>query len=119
MKLPDTPLTCRTAWVTRPREIERRLLPRYREALAAALAEQEKLDAMRATIHTQAQELAALLREQVNLHGSEWQPLLTSYHNHASVRIQVGRSSHRLELSLPHEQAVAVVELLREMWAAG
>ena len=101
------------------REIERRLLPRYREVLAEALEVQREYDEYLRITHEQAAELAALLGVTPDEHGigAPSQPVLIRYQrlpdgDLATLRLRCGRGSHRLELSLPHEQTMAVVELL-------
>lgn len=106
------------------REIERRLLPRYREALQAAMAEQREFDAHERAVQVQAQQLAAIIGEDMDTYHSTTDPLICRYQRLpkgtlATLQLRAGRSRHRLELSLPHDQAVAVVELLAGLWEAG
>ena len=104
------------------REVERRLLPRYVALLADATKRQQAHEARMATIQRQAEELALLLGVQVDGWSQEQPRISRSHHvgsdNIANVEIYAGKGRHRLALSLPHDEALAVVARLVEMWAA-
>ncbi|MCB0079108.1 MAG: hypothetical protein KDD73_17030 [Anaerolineales bacterium] len=103
------------------REVERRLLPRYVAALAEATERQAEYKAYVATIQRQAAELAALLDVAVSPDGGETQPRIYRYQRTtddglAVVQIQGGYERHRIELTLPHDEALAVVRTLVAVW---
>ena len=105
------------------REIERRLLPSYLATLQQASQRQAEYAAHVEAVQRQTAELATLLGEPLNEDWGRAQPRLHHYRRTADgdlamVKICGGRSRHRLELSLPHEEALAVVARLVEMWAA-